>query len=111
MMALNYFLHQPLADPRSEQVRARLLRKKQSAPLFDPGIPVTTQRSALDNAGRTVKPLAGQGIEPIMAGGVCGEWITVNVQTSCRQVVFYLHGGSFSIGSCLSSRPLAAKLA
>lgn len=110
-MTLNYSLYKQLADPRSEQVRARLLRKKQRSPLFDPGIPVTTQRSALDNAGHTVKPLPGQHIEPIMAGGVSAEWITVNAHTSSRRVLFYLHGGAFFTGSCLSSRPLAAKLA
>ena len=110
-MTLNYFLHKQVADPRSERVRARLLRKKLSAPLFDPGIPVTTQRSALDKASHTVKPLPGQLIEPIMAGGVSAEWIRVNAQTSSRQVVFYLHGGAFFTGSSLSSRPLAAQLA
>ena len=85
-MAQNYFLYEQFANPRSEQVRARLQTKKLRAPLFDPTIPLTTQRSALDNAGRKVKPLTGQQIEPVMAGEVSGEWVRVNPQTPSRQV-------------------------
>jgi monoterpene epsilon-lactone hydrolase len=110
-MKQNYFLYEQLADPRSDQVRARLQSKKQKNPLFNPAIPPATQRSALDNAGNRIKPLMGQQIEPVQAGEVSGEWVRVNAQCSSRQVIFYLHGGAFFTGSCLSSRHLAAKLA
>lgn len=88
-MALNYILHKQLADPRSEKVRARLLRKKQSAPLFDPSIPVTIQRSALDNFGHTVKPVPGQHIKPIMAGRVSAQ--IPEGQLACDRIGHFLH--------------------
>jgi epsilon-lactone hydrolase len=110
-MKQNYFLYEQLADSRSDEVRVRLQTKKQNKPLFDPTIPPTTQRSVLDNAGNKIKPLMGQQIEPVQAGAVSGEWVRMNAQSPSRQVVFYLHGGAFFTGSCLSSRHLAAKLA
>jgi acetyl esterase/lipase len=110
-MTLNYLLQKQVADPSSQIVRARLLRKKRSTPLFDPGIPVSAQRLALDNAGHNFQPLPGQHIKQVKAGGVSAEWITVHTHASSRQVVLYLHGGAFITGSCLSSRPLATKLA
>ncbi len=108
-MQQSYFLYEQLADPRSDQVRARLQTKKQKNPLFNPTIPPATQRSALDNAGNKIKPLMGQQIEPVQAGEVSGEWVRVNAQCSSRQVMFYLHGGAFFTRSGLGSPLLASR--
>ncbi len=100
-----------MRSARSEQIRTRLLLKKQIAPLFDPGISVTAQRTELDKSGNRVAPLPGQRVEPISAGGVPGEWVRVGTQVDTRRILFYVHGGAFIAGSCLSSRSVAARLA
>ncbi len=58
-MQQNYFLYEQLADPRSDQVRARLQTKKQKNPLFNPTIPPATQRSALQQCAERLIDQAG----------------------------------------------------
>ena len=100
-----------MASPRSEQIRARLFLKKQIAPLFDPSISVTALRVELDKSGHRAVPLPGQHSELVSVGGVPGEWIRVGPQLDTQRVLFYIHGGAFIAGSCLSSRSIAARLA
>jgi monoterpene epsilon-lactone hydrolase len=96
---------------RSENLRLRLFKKKQQTPLFDPTIPLSMQRAALDTAGSKVLLGADQRIEPVLAGNVSGEWITSTANTGRKAVVLYVHGGAFVAGSCLSSRCMSVNLA
>ena len=46
---------------------------------------------------------AGATVEPVDAGGVPGEWLTVQ-RSDPDRVVLYLHGGGFTMGSINASR-------
>jgi len=96
---------------RNEYLRLRLFKKKRQTPLFDPTIPHSMQRAALDAAGSKVLLAPHQRIEPVLAGNVSGEWIKSRANTGKEAVVLYVHGGAFVAGSCLSSRCLAVNLA
>jgi len=96
---------------RCENLRLRLFKKKQRTPLFDPTIPLSIQRAALDTAGSKVLLAADQRIEPVLAGNVSGEWIKSRANTGKEAVVLYVHGGAFVTGSCLSSRCMSVNLA
>ncbi|MGY3696494.1 monoterpene epsilon-lactone hydrolase [Bradyrhizobium sp. USDA 3240] len=49
-------------------------------------------------------------IEPVSAGGVDGEWLAPS-GSSRDKAVLYFHGGGFRIGSVVSHRDLAARIA
>lgn len=96
---------------RNENLRLRLFKKKRQAPLFDPAIPLSIQRAALDTSGSKVLLAPDQRIEPVLAGNVSGEWIKSKANTGKEAVVLYVHGGAFVAGSCLSSRCMSVNLA
>jgi acetyl esterase/lipase len=47
--------------------------------------------------------------EPVDAGGVPAEWITTP-QATAERVVFYLHGGGYTIGSVKTHRELISRM-
>jgi acetyl esterase/lipase len=96
---------------RSESLRQRLFKKKRQNPLFDPTIPLSAQRAALDTSGSKVLLAPDQRIEPVLAGNASGEWIMSIANTGRDVVVLYVHGGVFVTGPYLSSRCMSVNLA
>jgi len=70
-------------------------------------LPLSVQRWAI---GAMPPPRVPAKVTEVSADGVPGEWITTDGQGTGR-VLYYLHGGGYSIGSVASHRPFIARLA
>jgi epsilon-lactone hydrolase len=75
-----------------------------------PPRPFPEQRAALERAARLAIRPRGTVAEPVVAGGVPAEWVSVPNSRRDR-VILYLHGGSYTIGSPRTHRALAAQMA
>ncbi|MCF6275804.1 MAG: alpha/beta hydrolase, partial [Robiginitomaculum sp.] len=83
------------------------------------GEPITTKRERFEQGGLTrdfpkvtFTPLsipAGQNSSGEM-GDIGGEWVTTKKSDPDKRIL-YIHGGAFTVGSCVSHRPLTSKLA
>jgi len=104
-------------DPHSEGL------KKMNAYLYDNfeapadghkgGEPIASKRKRFDKAGlardfpdTTFTPLS----MPAKWGDIDGEWVTTK-KTDPDKRILYIHGGAFTVGSCLSHRALTSRLA
>src|SRR5215471_9516366 len=76
-------------------------------PTLHPSVPIAQKRATFAQLERPAPPDAT--LQPIDAGGVLAEWVTV--PTSGDTVVLFLHGGGYSLGSIASSREFGARLA
>lgn len=77
------------------------------------GEPVSTKRERFDRGGLerdfpkvTFTPIA----IPSGWGDIGGEWVTAKKADPDKRIL-YIHGGAFTVGSCISHRPLTSKLA
>lgn len=81
------------------------------------GEPITTKRERFDKGGMerdfpevTFTPLA----IPADWGDISGEWVTAKKpgkKFDPDKRILYIHGGAFTVGSCLSHRAITSKLA
>jgi acetyl esterase/lipase len=88
----------------------RMVLKSWAIREFDTTATVEQQRAVVEKfANRMPFPHQIQ-IEDLIIGNMHAEWLRV---PDCLQdqVIFYLHGGAYYLGSCSSSRGLAARLA
>src|SRR5262245_60298919 len=86
------------------QIRATLVNDREAS-----GIPPDVERQAWNAAAaQTILP-SNITIVPIDAGGVPGEWVS-GPDAAPQTVLYYLHGGGFTAGSCVTHRELAARL-
>lgn len=84
----------------------RALRRQPPSREWAPG-----DHHAAFQAAAERRPLAdGVEIEAVRAGDVAGEWHIPGRRTS-DQVLLYLHGGGFIMGSLATTRPMASHLA
>ena len=93
-------------------LRAMLVRtavKALFAPIRQPGIPLETMRRKYEAVLGGVKPPRKVQVEAITAGTVPGEWVSAQT-TIPEQVMLYLHGGAYVMGSCATYRRFAAAL-
>ncbi len=68
------------------------------------------ERVELDKLGAMFKLPKGVAVEKVSAGGVPAEWLTPpNVLNN--RVILYLHGGSYTCGSCNSHRSMVSNIA
>jgi acetyl esterase/lipase len=72
--------------------------------------PVPKLRALMENNTRWNRPPKGVAIKPVMAGGVPAEWLEP-AGADPGQVMLYLHGGGYVIGSCNTHRAMVARLA
>lgn len=72
--------------------------------------PIAVQRRRMDSAGRLQRMPRGTAIAPDVANGVPGEWV-IPAGASPTRVIYYLHGGGYSLGSIVSYRAFVARLA
>jgi len=68
------------------------------------------ERVELDKLGAMFKVPRGVTVEKVSAGGVPAEWLTPPSVSEGR-VVLYLHGGSYTCGSCNSHRSMVSNIA
>lgn len=93
-----------MPSPESQKLRESLVHDREFLHL-----PIATQRQEWhESAAQT--PLASHiAIHAINVGGVPCEWLSSgNVHT--KQILFYLHGGGYALGSCVTHREFAAAL-
>ena len=77
------------------------------------GEPIKTKRERFEQMGTgskfpkvTITPLS----IPTQWGEMDGEWVTAKNANPDKRIL-YIHGGAFTVGSCVSHRPLTSKLA
>ena len=77
------------------------------------GEPVSTKRERFDKGGLTREfpkvtftPLS----IPAGWGDIGGEWVTAKKSDPDKRIL-YIHGGAFTVGSCISHRAITSKLA
>jgi len=95
--------------PSGERKLFRKIVKNNLSPQFDRGS-LKSLRALLEAMGDQTKLPDKVDVEPVTAGGVPAEWV-IHSEAERDKVVLYLHGGGGVIGSCHSSRGLAANLA
>lgn len=71
-------------------------------------LPLSVQRWAI---GAMPPPPVPAEVTPALADGVPGAWITPEGARDGERVLYYLHGGGYSIGSVASHQPFIARLA
>lgn len=81
-----------------------------SAGKATPDMPLIEIRAGLDALGDLVPPAPGVTLTEVDAGGVPADWAVADGGEDAP-VVLYLHGGGYVIGSRVSHRPLATRLA
>ncbi len=93
-------------------LRSRLIYrvlKIQQRP-FDPDEPVQQQRASLEKQVKHVPMPRHVDVQPITIGNLPAEWLRP-AGVNDDQVVLYLHGGGYTLGSCHTHRALGARLA
>ncbi len=67
------------------------------------------ERVELDKLGAMFKLPKGVAVEKVSAGGVPAEWLTP-ASVYDNRVILYLHGGSYTCGSCNSHRSMVSNI-
>jgi len=92
----------------SEQFDMLIQMIKARAVLEQP--PVNVARAEFEEVAEMFPIADDVHCEPVRAGGVPAEWISV-AETSGERVVLYLHGGGYVVGSLKTHRELASRIA
>jgi acetyl esterase/lipase len=93
-----------MSSPESQQIRATFVNDREMV-----HVPVEIQRREWEEAAALAVLPPNTTVRPISAAGVSCEMVCC----SCRELdhlMFYLHGGGFTSGSCRTHRDLAARL-
>ncbi|HEY1292740.1 MAG TPA: alpha/beta hydrolase [Chloroflexota bacterium] len=93
-----------MSNEALERLNAALRTVKQT---LGPNVPIAEMRAIQAKLGRPAPP--DTVLQPIDAGGVPAEWVTV--PTSGNPVVLYLHGGAYTLGSIATAGEFGARLA
>jgi monoterpene epsilon-lactone hydrolase len=93
-----------MASPESEQIRATLVNDRETL-----DVPLAVQRQEWLAAAAQVQLPPNITIAPVDVEGMPGEWVN-SPSIAPQQVLFYLHGGGYNAGSCVTHRDLAARL-
>ncbi len=83
-----------------KMIRARQIKKMPT---------IEEARADFEEVGRMFPVADDVQIEPVNAGEIPAEWL-VSSGASDRRVVFYLHGGGYTIGSLETHRDLASRI-
>jgi epsilon-lactone hydrolase len=93
-----------MASPESRQIRATLVNDREAL-----DIPLAVQRQEWQAAAEQSPLPPGITIAAASMAGVPSEWVSSS-QAASGQVLYYLHGGGYSAGSCVTHRDLAVRL-
>jgi len=93
-----------MASPESHAIRATLVNDSDT-----PEVPPAVARQEWEAAVAHVALPATITFMPVDVAGMVGEWVS-GPQARSHQVLFYLHGGGYTSGSCATHRELAARL-
>ena len=72
-------------------------------------ITIEQARTGLEALSEIVKPAADVQCEPVDVDGVPGEWVAAS-NADAERILYYLHGGGYTIGSIKSHRELVSRL-
>jgi acetyl esterase/lipase len=86
----------------------RLIQTLRSRPSRD-DITIEQARAGLEALSEIVKPAADVQCEPVDVDGVPGEWVAAS-NADPERIVYYLHGGGYSIGSIKSHREMVSRV-
>ncbi|MBA0050904.1 steryl acetyl hydrolase [Streptomyces sp. AJS327] len=75
-----------------------------------PEWPESTHRARYEEAAATRPTARSVRVEPVLLAGMDAEWL-LPAEVRSEQVIVYLHGGGFIMGSLATTRPLATHLA
>jgi acetyl esterase/lipase len=87
-----------------QQIRATLVNDRESL-----HVPLDVERREWEAGAAQAALPTNITIVPVDAAGVPGEWV-ISPDTESHSVLYYLHGGGFTAGSCVTHRELAARL-
>jgi acetyl esterase/lipase len=79
-------------------------------PIVDDRRPLEQRRTELVRLARLARMPLGVMVEPTTVGGVAGEWLTP-LRPRTDEVLLYLHGGAYVMGSCATHRAFVARIA
>ena len=92
--------------PSLQSVFFRLMLKH----FTDWSLPLDKLRTKTERNARWVKLPNKVEVNEVTAGGVAAEWL-LPTGAAPDQVMLYLHGGGYAMGSCATHRAMAARLA
>ncbi|HLA18361.1 MAG TPA: alpha/beta hydrolase [Dehalococcoidia bacterium] len=72
-------------------------------------ITIEQARAGLEVLSEIVKPAADVQCEPVDVDGVPGEWVAAS-NADPERIVYYLHGGGYTIGSIKSHREMVSRV-
>jgi acetyl esterase/lipase len=93
-----------MISPEGQQIRATLVNDREAL-----HVPLDVERRGWEAAAAQVALPPTITIVPVDAAGVPGEWVSSSSVVP-QAVLYYLHGGGFTAGSCVTHRELAARL-
>jgi monoterpene epsilon-lactone hydrolase len=73
-------------------------------------VSIEEQRAAMEAEATRVKLAPDVRCQPVDAGGVPAEWVTTP-ESDKERAICYLHGGGYVVGSIISNRDMASRLA
>ena len=97
-----------MVSPEAEAIRTRIKQLMRSTLQLD--APLATRRAQYEASMSRGHLPADMQVEAVTVETLTAEWVSVP-QAASRQVMLYLHGGGYIMGSCHSHRLLAAALA
>ena len=95
-----------------QSMRARLIYEiyRSFGSPFAASKPLERQRAAFEKQGRRAKMPAGVDMRSASIGPMHAEWLRPG-DIEAGAAILYLHGGSYTMGSCTTHRALAARIA
>jgi monoterpene epsilon-lactone hydrolase len=93
-----------MISPEGRQIRATLVNDREAL-----HVPLDVERREWEAAAAQAKLPADITIVAVDAAGIAAEWVSSPSATP-QAVLYYLHGGGFTAGSCVTHRELAARL-
>jgi acetyl esterase/lipase len=93
-----------MPSAESQQIRATFLNDRETL-----DVPLNVQRQEWHDAAAQVELPANTTFAPTEIAGMPGAWVG-SPEAAPERVLFFLHGGGFNSGSCVTHRELAARL-
>jgi epsilon-lactone hydrolase len=93
-----------MISSEGQQIRATLVNDRETLQ-----VPLDVERHEWNEAAAQTTLPPNITIVPIDAAGVLGEWVS-SPNAAAQAALYYLHGGGYTSGSCVTHRELAARI-